>query len=50
MQANGAYIVSIVRTAVGKADRGSLRNVRPEELGAIAVREAIRRVKGWSRS
>ncbi|WP_397545961.1 thiolase family protein [Rhodothermus marinus] len=46
MQANGAYIVSIVRTAVGKADKGSLRNVRPEELGAIAVREAVRRVKG----
>ncbi len=46
MQANGAYIVSIVRTAVGKADRGTLRNVRPEELGAIAVREAVRRVKG----
>lgn len=46
MQANGAYIVSIVRTAVGKADKGSLRNVRPEELGAVAVREAVRRVKG----
>jgi acetyl-CoA acyltransferase len=46
MQANGAYIVSIVRTPVGKADKGTLRNVRPEELGAIAVREAIRRVKG----
>ena len=46
MQANGAYIVSIVRTAVGKAEKGSLRNVRPEELGAIAVREAVRRVKG----
>ncbi|ACY48592.1 thiolase family protein [Rhodothermus marinus] len=46
MQANGAYIVSIVRTAVGKADKGSLRNVRPEMLGAIAVREAVRRVKG----
>lgn len=46
MQANGAYIVSIVRTAVGKADKGSLRNVRPEKLGAVAVREAVRRVKG----
>ncbi len=46
MQANGAYIVSIVRTPVGKAEKGALRNVRPEELGAIAVREAIRRVKG----
>ncbi len=46
MQANGAYIVSIVRTAVGKAEKGSLRNVRPETLGAIAVHEAVRRVKG----
>lgn len=46
MQANGAYIVSIVRTAVGKADKGSLRNVRPEEMGAVAVREAVQRVKG----
>lgn len=41
-----AVIVSSVRTPVGKADRGALRNVRPEELGALAVREAIRRVKG----
>lgn len=41
-----AYIVSSVRTPVGKADRGSFRHVRPEELGANAVREAIRRVDG----
>lgn len=41
-----AYIVSSVRTAVGKADRGALRHVRPEELGATAVREAIGRVDG----
>ena len=41
-----AYIVSSVRTAVGKADRGALRQVRPEELGATAVREAVGRVKG----
>ena len=43
---NEAYIVSSVRTAVGKADRGALRHFRPEELGAAAVREAVRRVKG----
>ncbi len=41
-----AFIVSSVRTAVGKANRGALRNFRPEEMGAAAVREAIRRVPG----
>lgn len=41
-----AYIVSSVRTAVGKANRGALRHFRPEEMGAAAVREAIRRVPG----
>lgn len=38
-----AFVVSSVRTAVGKAKRGTLRNVRPEELGARAVRGAIDR-------
>jgi acetyl-CoA acyltransferase len=46
MQANGAYIVSSVRTAVGKAPRGTLRNVRPEQMGAEAVKAAIARVEG----
>ena len=41
-----AFIVSSVRTPVGKADRGSLRFARPEELGAAAVNEAIARVPG----
>ena len=41
-----AYIVSSVRTPVGKADRGSLRFARPEEFGAAAVNEAIARVPG----
>ena len=41
-----AFIVSSVRTAVGKADRGTLRHVRPEQMGAVAVLEAIRRVDG----
>lgn len=43
---NGAYIVSSVRTAVGKADRGTLRHYRPEALGAEAVKGAINRVDG----
>ncbi len=38
--------MSSVRTAVGKAPRGTLRQSRPEEMGAVAVREAIRRVEG----
>lgn len=41
-----AYIVSNVRTAVGKAPRGTLHNLRPDDMGAIAVKEAIHRVKG----
>ena len=43
---NGAYIVSSVRTAVGKAKKGSLRHFRPEEMGAKAVVGAIERVNG----
>ena len=39
-----AVIVSVVRTAVGKAPRGSLRTTRPDDLGAIAVRGALARV------
>jgi len=40
-----AYVVSAVRTAVGRAIRGSLKDTRPDDLGAIAVRGAIDRVK-----
>lgn len=43
---NGAYIVSSVRTAVGKAGKGTLRNYRPEELGAQSVKGAMGRVDG----
>jgi acetyl-CoA acyltransferase len=38
-----AVIVSIARTAVGKAPRGTLRNTRPDEMAAAAIREALRR-------
>ena len=41
-----AVLVSAVRTPVGKAPRGTLRTTRPDELGAIAIREAIARVPG----
>ncbi len=43
---NGAYIVASTRTAVGKANRGTLKHVRPEEMGAEAVKGAIGRVPG----
>jgi acetyl-CoA acyltransferase len=39
-----AVIVSAVRTAVGKAPRGSLRATRPDDLGAAAVQGALGRV------
>ncbi len=39
-----AFVVSAVRTAVGKAPKGTLRSTRPDDLGAIAVRGALERV------
>ncbi len=39
-----AVVVSAVRTAVGKAPKGTLRYTRPDDLGAIAVKEAVARV------
>lgn len=39
-----AVIVSGVRTAIGKAPRGKLRTVRPEDMAAAVVAEALRRV------
>jgi acetyl-CoA acyltransferase len=41
-----AYIISAVRTPVGKAFKGALRNTRPDELAALAVKEAIARTQG----
>lgn len=39
-----AVIVSAVRTAVGKAPKGTLKTTRPDDLGAIAVKGALERV------
>ena len=41
-----AVIVSIVRTAVGKAPRGVLRSTRPDDMAAAVIREALRRAPG----
>ncbi len=41
-----AVIVSIARTAVGKAPRGTLRNTRPDEMASAAIREVLRRAPG----
>lgn len=41
-----AVIVSAVRTAVGRAKRGSLANYRPEDMGAAVVAEAVKRAEG----
>ncbi|MGH9727142.1 MAG: thiolase family protein [Candidatus Acidiferrales bacterium] len=39
-----AVVVSSVRTAVGKAFKGTLRAARPDDLAATVMREAIARV------
>jgi acetyl-CoA acyltransferase len=41
-----AVIVSSVRTAVGKASKGSLATTRPDDLAAVAIQGAISRVPG----
>jgi acetyl-CoA acyltransferase len=39
-----AVIVSAVRTAVGKAGKGTLRQARPDDMAAEAIRAALARV------
>src|SRR2546421_12809430 len=41
-----AVIVSAVRTAVGKAPKGTLRYTRPDEMGAVVIKEALKRAAG----
>ena len=36
-------ILSAVRTAIGRAPRGVFKNTRPDDMAAIATREALRR-------
>src|SRR4051812_12775708 len=41
-----AVIISAVRTAVGRAPKGTLKDTRPDEMGAAAIKEAMARVEG----
>jgi acetyl-CoA acyltransferase len=43
MNMKETVIVSIARTAVGKAPRGTLRNTRPDDMAAAAIQEVLRR-------
>ncbi|MFB1082379.1 acetyl-CoA C-acetyltransferase [Jeotgalibacillus sp. JSM ZJ347] len=42
-----AVIVAGARTPVGKAKKGSLAHVRPDDLGALAVRETLKRAGNY---
>ncbi len=42
---NDAVIVSAVRTPVGKAPHGALRTTRPDEMGAVVIKELLHRVR-----
>jgi acetyl-CoA acyltransferase len=41
-----AVIVSALRTAVGKAPRGALKDTRPDDMGGTVIRAAIERTPG----
>ena len=43
---SAAVIVSACRTPVGRARKGALASTRPEELGALVLREALARAPG----
>jgi acetyl-CoA acyltransferase len=38
-------IISAVRTPIGRASKGNLRNTRPDDLGSLAVKEALVRAE-----
>lgn len=41
-----AVIVAAVRTAVGRAKKGTSRNVRPDDLAATVIKELLKRTNG----
>jgi len=47
MKTKDAYIVSAVRTPVGKAFKGTLKDTRPDELASLVIREVVERAKGF---
>ena len=42
-----AVIVAGARTPVGKAKKGTLAHVRPDDLGALVVRETLKRAGNY---
>ena len=47
---NEVVITSAVRTAIGKAPRGTLRTTRPDDLAAIAITGALARIPQLDRA
>jgi acetyl-CoA acyltransferase len=47
MTMRDVVIVSAVRSAVGRATKGTLRETRPDTLAGIVVKEALARCKGF---
>jgi acetyl-CoA acetyltransferase family protein len=45
-----AVIVSAIRTPIGRAHKGVLKDVRADDLAALAVKAAVERVPGLDRS
>lgn len=45
-----AVIVAGARTPVGRAKKGSLANVRPDDLGALVVKETLKRAGNYEGS
>jgi acetyl-CoA acyltransferase len=45
-----AVVVSAVRTPVGRAPKGSLSTTRPDDLAALAINDALARVRGLDRA
>ncbi|MBB6445042.1 acetyl-CoA C-acetyltransferase [Bacillus benzoevorans] len=45
-----AVIVTGARTPVGKAKKGTLAHVRPDDLGALVVKETLKRAGGYEGS
>jgi len=41
-----AVIVAAVRTPIGRANRGTLKDTRPEDLAALVINESIKRANG----
>lgn len=48
-QVQDAYIVAATRTPIGRSHRGSLRNLRPDDLLVKALQAVLAQAPGWTR-